>query len=238
MRLDLELINKKLVQSRSRGEDYIRRGLVLVNGNVVTKPSFSISESDKVTLSDQSREQYVSRAGEKLASVAKELGLDFTDKLVLDVGSSTGGFTDYSLKHGSKKVIAIDVGTNQLHPTLHGNPKIELHEKTDIRDFIPNQKPDLILVDVSFISVRMILAHIAEQMSAKSELVVMLKPQFEAGKSQINRGVIKNSKVRREVIHEFEIWVQNLFKIVGKADSGLAGSKGNVERFYLLKRLR
>src|SRR5690606_24377340 len=108
------------------------------------------------------KEQYVSRAGLKLASVAKVLKLDFKGRIVLDVGSSTGGFTDYALKHGAKKVYAVDVGTDQLHPSLHNNPDIELHEQTDIRDFKPAETPDIVVMDVSFISLREILPHVAK----------------------------------------------------------------------------
>src|SRR5690606_9611987 len=117
--------------------------------------------------------------GLKLASVAKLLGLDFKDKAVLDVGSSTGGFTDYALQHGAKKVFAVDVGTEQLHPSLRGNPRVELHEKTDIRDFyLPDEKPDIIVIDVSFISLREVLPHLAKNLSGKhTQIAAMLKPQ-------------------------------------------------------------
>ena len=254
-RLDQVLFLSGKTQSRSRAEDLIKRGTVRVNGNVITKPAFEVSASDKIVVSATAG-KYVSRAGEKLASVARELGLDFTNKVVLDVGSSTGGFTDFALQNGASKVVAVDVGTDQLHPTLLGNPKIELHEKTDIREIwlqssqiergtkneerrvVLSEVPDIVVIDVSFISMRKILPHISLIVNNKTLIITMLKPQFEAGKEQINRGVIKNSKVRREIIHDFEIWVQNLFKIVDKADSGLAGSKGNVERFYMLKSLR
>src|SRR5690348_3765841 len=112
-----------MVQSRSQGESEIRLGNVMVGGRVITKPGFYVSESDKITLKEQTR--YVSRAGLKLASVADKLSLEFNGATVLDVGSSTGGFTDYALRHGAKKVIAVDVGTDQLHPSLHGHERIE-----------------------------------------------------------------------------------------------------------------
>jgi 23S rRNA (cytidine1920-2'-O)/16S rRNA (cytidine1409-2'-O)-methyltransferase len=181
-------------------------------------------------------DQYVSRAGLKLASVAQTLRLDFTDKLVLDVGSSTGGFTDYALRHGASKVIAVDVGTDQLHPSLHGHPKIELHEQTDIRSIKElSDAVDIVVIDVSFISLREILPHVAKLSSPKTMVVAMVKPQFEAGREQINKGIIKNERVRRDILKEFEIWAQKLFVVIDKADSDVAGSKGNRERFYLLK---
>lgn len=229
-RLDQYLASRQLVASRSQAESYIKMGSVKVNGRVVTKSGYSISENDKIELTQV--EQYVSRAGLKLAGVAKSLNLNFEGKTVLDVGSSTGGFTDYALRNGAKKVIAVDVGTNQLHPSLHGDERIELHEKTDIRDFNPEQAIDVVVIDVSFISLRQILPHISDIVTHHAVVVPMVKPQFEASKSQINKGVIKNSAIRRSILKEFEEWVKKYFIIQAQADSQVAGEKGNVERFY------
>ena len=129
----------------------------------------------------------------------------------------------------------MDVGTNQLHPKLASNNKIELHEKTDIRDFKPKIIPDIILVDVSFISLRQILPHLAQIAGKSTQVVAMVKPQFEAGIDQINRGVIKNERIRRQIMKDFENWVKNLFKVMNKTDSEVTGGKGNIERFYLLR---
>jgi len=155
-RLDQELARRGLTPTRSQSESWIKMGKVTVDGRVITKPGIAVSEASKIELITD--EQYVSRAGLKLASVAKILNLDFKDKIVLDVGSSTGGFTDYALQHGAKKVYAVDVGTDQLHPSLHGHPRIELHEKTDIRDFKMTETPDVVVIDVSFISLQAIFA--------------------------------------------------------------------------------
>ena len=158
---------------------------------------------------------------------------------LLDVGSSTGGFTDYALQNGAKKVIAVDVGTNQLHPSLHGNSKIELHEKTDIRDFVTTQHIDIIVMDVSFISARDIVPHLKQFMNKNTILIAMVKPQFEAQKTGVkHKGVIKNAAMRRKVLAEFENWVKNEFTLIDKADSKVAGAKGNIERFYVLKLLK
>lgn len=179
---------------------------------------------------------YVSRGGLKLESLDKALKLNFKDKVVLDVGSSTGGFTDYALKHGAKRVVSVDSGTNQMHISLRNNPKVELHEKTDIREFTTNQTFDIILIDVSFISLRQILPSIKTFCGPQTLVVAMLKPQFETtAKDQKNRGVIKNERIRRQILKDFEIWAQKLFKIVAKADSKITGQKGNLERFYQLK---
>jgi 23S rRNA (cytidine1920-2'-O)/16S rRNA (cytidine1409-2'-O)-methyltransferase len=235
-RLDQALVQRKLVATRSQAESFVRLGSVTVNGKVVTKAGYAVSETDVVKLT--AIEQYVSRAGLKLASVAQALGLKLVDKVMLDVGSSTGGFTDYALQHGAKKVIAVEVGTNQLHPKLHGDPRIELHEKTDIRDFKTTEHIDIVVIDVSFISVRDILPAVARLSSNDTVIVAMVKPQFEATNSGMkHKGVIKNDRMRRDILKDFETWALNLFKIIDKSDSEVHGSKGNVERFYKLKKL-
>ena len=236
-RLDILMATRGLVSTRSQAESWTKLGKVTVDGRVVTKPGLYVNENADVRLA--ASEQYVSRAGLKLASVAQLLKLDFRDKMVLDVGSSTGGFTDYALKHGASKVYAVDVGTEQLHPSLRSDKRIELHEKTDIRDFYMNQKPDIVVMDVSFISLREILPHIAAELSTKNtQIVAMLKPQFEAGREQVNKGVIKNDAVRRQILKDFEMWAKQYFVINDKRDSEVAGTKGNRERFYLLKTTR
>ena len=232
-RLDVELVRRGLVQSRSQAENYVKLGDVYVNKKVVQKAGTPVSDTDVIEL--KSAGQYVSRAGLKLASVAEKLHVDFRDMVVLDVGSSTGGFTDYALQHGAKKVFAVDVGTDQLHPSLRSDPRIELHEKTDIRDFVPSEPIDIVVVDVSFISLRDILPHVARIVPASAQIVAMLKPQFEAGRGQTNKGVIKNNAVRRRILADFELWAERYFVIADKRDSEVAGQKGNVERFYLLR---
>lgn len=232
-RLDQALVVQALTASRSQAESYIKLGKVSVNGVTVKKAGTLVSVTDKLRLNVAT--QYVSRAGLKLASVADIFQLDFSNKTVLDVGSSTGGFTDFVLQHGATQVIAVDVGTDQLHPSLHLNPRIELHEKTDIRQFTTAHNIDVVVADVSFISLREILPSIKRLSTRSTLIVVMLKPQFEAGGSMKHKGVIKNDTMRREIIKKFEQWVAADFIIVAKADSQVSGSKGNRERFYLLR---
>ena len=233
IRLDIEMTRRGLTTTRSQAESYIKLSKVKVNGKTANKPGFFVAPSAEITLA--APEQYVGRAGLKLSSVAKLLGLNFQDKIVLDVGSSTGGFTDYALQHGARKVFAVDVGTEQLHPSLRGDVRIELHEKTDIRDFVPDKTPDIIVIDVSFISLREILPHLATEICGPdTQVVAMVKPQFEAGRNQTNKGVIKNDSVRRQILKDFELWAKDLFVIHDKRDSEVSGAKGNQERFYLL----
>lgn len=250
------MVEKGLVSSRSQGENYINLGKVRVNGVAITKSGYFIKPTDKIELLQA--EQYVSRAALKLASVADKLGLDFKDKVVLDVGSSTGGFTDYALRRGAKRVIAVDVGTDQLHVSLRDDTRIELHEKTDIRSLrlgnseeriwnkesgknphspfvILSSEPDIVAVDVSFISLRVVLPAIAALSNSQTKIVAMVKPQFEAGNAQTNKGVVKNDTLRRKILKDFEEWTKSRFVIIAKADSEVAGAKGNLERFYLLQ---
>ena len=235
-RLDQYLAATKQVSSRSQAESYIRLGQVKVNGKPAAKTGQLVDDNDIVEL--KSGEQYVGRAALKLKSADSAFHIDWVGKTVLDVGSSTGGFTQYALMHGAAKVLAVDVGTDQLHPSLRTDPRIELHEKTDIRDFTTDESIDIVVGDVSFISLREILPHVASIIRSDTVVVAMVKPQFEAGHSSIkHKGVIKNDKMRREVLKGFESWVQNVFKVIDKKDSEVAGSKGNVERFYLLKKL-
>ena len=181
---------------------------------------------------------YVSRGALKLESVVNMLHVDFKNKIVLDVGSSTGGFTDYALQHGAKLVIAVEAGTDQLHPKLHNDPRIELHEKTDIRNINElSTVPDIVVIDVSFISLRDILPSITRLVWKQTQIVAMVNPQFESGASSKHNGIIKNDKIRREIMKDFESWTRNYFRIIDKADSAVAGSKGNLERFYVLQRL-
>ena len=179
----------------------------------------------------------VGRAEFKIAGAFKEFGADLRGKLVLDIGSSTGGFTEFALRQGAEKVIAVEKGTKQMKAPLRFSPQVELHEKQDIFEFVPAEKPDVILADVSFVSLRKVLAYAKKKLAKKStEYLVMLKPQFEAPDYMLRRGVLKNNKMRREIIVNFEAWLKdNGFLIVGKKDNDVAGRFGNVERFYYLK---
>ena len=236
IRLDNLLVDRKMVESRSQAESYIKLGKVTVDGIKRTKPGFFVDVNSELKILQQV--QYVSRAGLKLESVAKKMRIDFRNKTVLDVGSSTGGFTDYSLKNGANKVIAVDVGTDQLHPKLRLNKKVELHEKTDIRNFKTNQKIDVVVIDVSFISIKEILPSVVNLSNKNTKIVAMVKPQFEAGRNGTVNGVVKNNSYRRKILQDFENWCRsNNLYIENKRDSEVKGAKGNQERFYILKKM-
>jgi ftsJ-like methyltransferase len=235
IRLDNLLVDRKMVESRSQAESYIKLGKITVDGIKRTKPGFFVDVDSELKILQ--RVQYVSRAGLKLESVAKKMRIDFRNKTVLDVGSSTGGFTDYSLKNGANKVIAVDVGTDQLHPKLRLNKKVELHEKTDIRNFKTDQKIDVVVIDVSFISIKEILPSVVNLSNKNTKIVAMVKPQFEAGRNGTVNGVVKNNSYRRKILQDFENWCRsNNLYIENKRDSEVKGMKGNQERFYILRK--
>ena len=195
----------------------------------------------------------------KIEGAVRAFNFDFHNKIVLDIGSSTGGFTEIALEHGAKKVIAVEKGTNQMKAPLRYDPRVELHEKTDIfnvkaintpfedhklgrtassvsEDEVFVTFPDIIVADVSFISLTKILKYAKIHLSrSNTTFLVMLKPQFEARPDQLNRGVVKNERIRREIIKNFESWLKRSgFVIIKKRDNDLAGKNGNLERFYWL----
>lgn len=198
----------------------------------------------------------------KLKQATEAFSFDFRGKTVLDIGSSTGGFTEYALERGASKVIAIEKGTNQMMESLKNDSRVELHEKTNIFGVVskrvledgvsdsssaaePNtevpkliiESPDVILADVSFISLKKVLSYVKKFIATKgTEFLVMLKPQFEANSKELLNGIVKNEKIRRSIIKDFEFYLkQNGFIILKKHDNELAGKNGNRERFYLLK---
>jgi 23S rRNA (cytidine1920-2'-O)/16S rRNA (cytidine1409-2'-O)-methyltransferase len=235
-RLDQLVLAHGLVKTRSQAGSYIKLGQVSVDGEIVTKPGTMLGGTPLIKL--LAAEQYVSRAGLKLASVVELMQIDFKNKTVLDVGSSTGGFTDFALRHGASRVIAVDVGSGQLHQSLRTDPRIELHEKTDIRNFKKDISIDIVLIDVSFISLREILPSVSKLANKKTTIVAMVKPQFEAGNSHMkHKGIIKNDHMRRDILRDFENWAKNYFVLTNKADSKVSGAHGNLERFYLLLKL-
>ena len=185
------------------------------------------------------KQEIVGRAELKLAGAVQAFSYDFRGKTVLDIGSSTGGFTELVLRLGAKKVVAIEKGTRQMKAPLRFDPRVDLREKTDIFMVQKGDLPeiDTVVADVSFVSLREVLEHARRLVPAQADYLVMLKPQFEASSQQLVRGVIKNERMRREIIREFENWLKmNQFTVIKKRDNELLGKVGgNRERFYLLK---
>ena len=175
----------------------------------------------------------------KLADANEKFGVDFRGKTVLDIGSSTGGFTEYALERGALKVIAVEKGTRQMREPMRSSERVELHEKTDIFDFVTKEKIEIIVADVSFISLVKIAKYAKNRFFGPATVgILMVKPQFEAGKDELFRGVVKNEKMRREILKKFENEMKSLgFLIMDKVDNKVIGRKGNVERFYLVKKI-
>jgi len=229
MRLDLYLVEQNLVRTRSQATDLINRGLVLVNGIVASKAGIEISNQE-VKLLDQIR--FVGRGGEKLMHAILDLHLDMHDKIVIDIGSSTGGFTDCALQHGAKEVYSYDVGTEQMDAELKKDPRIHLFEETNILDVkIPDA--DFILIDVSFTSIKPILRHIK---GFNKEIIALVKPQFEAGNINFKQGVLKDLKKHREILISVIDEARNLgFNVQQIIKSELKGKSGNQEYIIYIK---
>lgn len=238
-RLDQLMYEQGLASSRNQAAALIMAGRVKVDGKIITKAGNATKPIAGIQVAEGPR--YVSRAALKLESAAAKLKLNFLGKTVLDVGSSTGGFTDFALQHGANKVYAVDVGTNQLVGKLRSDPRVVVMEKTDIRKIkqLPD-KCDIAVVDVSFISLRLVLPALPGLLKPAGQIVAMAKPQFEADKktASMHKGVIKNDTTRRSILKELELWLKQYFLVIDKADSAVAGAKGNIERFYLLKLIK
>lgn len=227
MRLDKYLVNK-YNYSRSRATDLIKLGSVSVNGKVILKPAKQIAIADEIVIFDKIK--YVSRAGLKLEEAIDHFNLDFKNKTILDVGSSTGGFTEVSLKRGANRVYAYDVGKNQMVEGLKNDKRVYLFEQTNILKANP-EKVDICLIDVSFVSIRPIIKHLKE----KANLFIMLfKPQFETKAKDLYGGVIKSEKVLNKLIISFkEFLTEEKISLKGELKLSLKGKKGNQEYIFI-----
>ena len=229
------LLERGLVATRTQAQALIMAGQVSAVGKRLDKPGATVDEATVLHIKEQPR--YASRAGEKLASVIDVFEVDFTDKIVLDVGSSTGGFTDLALQHAASQVFCVDVGTGQLAYKLRQDPRVTVMEQTDIRVAELPSLADIAVMDVSFISLTKVLEATAALVKPGGVIIAMAKPQFEAGKLLADkyRGVIPMGQEREKVLSELRHWISERFTIMGEKDSGLSGAEGNIERFFLLR---
>jgi 23S rRNA (cytidine1920-2'-O)/16S rRNA (cytidine1409-2'-O)-methyltransferase len=236
-RLDVFLVEKQLVRSRSEAADLIRRGLVSVNGAVVTKPAFRCDASAAVSLSEEAG-QYVSRGGLKLAAALDAFGFDPRARVALDIGASTGGFTQVLLARGAARVYAVDVGRGQLHSSLSEDARVVSLEATDARALTRAIIPEpvgAITADVSFISLPKSLPSALALAAPGAWLAALVKPQFEAGRDNIGKGgIVKSEAAREQALQDVEAFIasQPGWTVVGTAPSPITGQSGNVE--YLL----
>ena len=231
MRLDEYLVKSGLVESRNKAKELIKSSKIKVNGKIETKPSLKV-ENPEIEILEK---VYVSRAAWKLKNYLEKYGIDFKEKAVIDVGSSTGGFSEVALEKGAKKVVCVDVGDNQLHEKLRKNPKVEVYENTDIRDFTYPKKFDILVSDVSFIS----LLKIFDKLSTLSdEMILLFKPQFEVGKEakRDKRGVVIDKEAVKRARENFEEYVSREYDILRSEESSIKGKEGNLEYIYHLRR--
>jgi 23S rRNA (cytidine1920-2'-O)/16S rRNA (cytidine1409-2'-O)-methyltransferase len=230
-RVDVLLVERGLADSRTQAQALVMAGLV----PGYDKPGTQVDEDAELTV--KGRRPYVSRGGEKLANGLDRLGVDPDGLDCIDVGSSTGGFTDLLLQRGARRVIAVDVGTHQLHEKLRGDPRVTVMEQTNARELAELPfAPELVVCDVSFISVRIALPPVLALAAPGWQAVVLVKPQFEAGRADVPKGVVREPATRARVLREVaEAAVGWGSSVAGVVDSGLPGPKGNREFFLHLR---
>ena len=233
MRLDSYLVDSGLFESRNRASVAIKSGLVSVDAKVVTKPSFRVDELANVKV--QESKFYISRAAKKLEEYLKEYNLPIDDARCLDIGSSTGGFTQMLLENGASSVDCVDVGKEQLHNSLRENSNVNVFEQTDIRDF-KSEPYDLIVSDVSFISLLKIVDSVDSLSSSSTTTICLLfKPQFEVGLGvkRDSKGVVLDKNAIESAKRDFELKTKELgWQIVDTRASRVSGKEGNIEHFY------
>lgn len=239
-RLDKLLVQRGLASSRERARALIMEGKVLVDGRPVTKAGALVGDASSVSLKEPDI-PYVSRGGLKLKAAVEHFGIGLKGKTVMDVGASTGGFTDYMLSQGARKVYAIDVGYGQFDWGLRQDPRVVLLERTNIRyldrERIP-EEVDLASVDVSFISLMNVIPRVTEFLRPGGEIIALVKPQFEVGKEEVGKGgVVREEEKRLKAVSSLrEFFDKHGLVTVGTMESPVKGQKGNVEYFIYLKK--
>jgi 23S rRNA (cytidine1920-2'-O)/16S rRNA (cytidine1409-2'-O)-methyltransferase len=237
-RADLLLVERGLFESRAKAQAAIEAGRVAANGKLITKPSETIPAD--AAIDAEPAHPWVSRGGVKLAGALEQYPIDIEDHVCVDVGASTGGFTEVLLNYGASLVYAIDVGREQLHPSLRGNPKIISMEETDIRSLAGKRlekRPDVVVIDVSFISLKHVLPAVLPLAAAPMHLLVLIKPQFEADRKHSKKGIIRDEAVHRAVCEDISKFAASL----GCTDikvfpSSITGGDGNTEFFLGARR--
>lgn len=234
-RLDNYLVEHDLAGSRNKAQSFIKEGLVSVNGEQIIKSSFVLKESDKVVVREH--REYVSRSAFKLSAFLDELKIDLKGKIALDIGSSTGGFTQVLLENGVKEVDAVDVGKEQLHRSLRDDNRVCSHEGCDIREFSSDKEFEVVVSDVAFISLLNILSSIDRL--AKKTIILLFKPQFEVGREakRDKNGVVTDEKAILSAMIKFEDACSlNGWKLVKKSPAKLTGKEGNLEYCYFFEK--
>jgi len=243
-RIDILMQTRGIAESRTKAQAMIMAGVVLVNEQRVDKASETYSEDVVIRIKGDSPEsRYVSRGGLKLEKALDEFGIDVTGLTCLDVGSSTGGFTDCLLQHGAKHVFAIDSGTNQLVWKLRNDPRVEVRENTNARELKPADFPsafDLIVMDVSFISVTKIFPALLDLLAPDGKIVTLIKPQFEVGRGEVGKGgIVREPEKHLRVVNEINEFANKLgLTCLGVIESPILGAEGNKEFLSLYERAK
>lgn len=231
VRADLLLLERGLFESRARAQAAIAAGLVSADGVVLRKASETVLAAAKIEA--QAAHPYVSRGGVKLAAALDAFGFDAAGLTCLDVGASTGGFSDVLLRRGAAHVYAIDVGQAQLHESLHGHPRLTSLESQDIRTLDPGlfaEAPTLAVIDVSFISLKLVLPAVAKLLAPQARLIALVKPQFETKRSALKKGVLRDELLQQQICAEIADVVSDLgFAVSGLIPSPIDGGDGNRE---------
>jgi len=237
-RVDLLLVERGLFESRAKAQAAIAAGLVLADDTVVTKASSEIPVD--ATLVATPAHPYVSRGGVKLAAALDHGGIDVKDKICLDIGASTGGFSEVLAQRGAKRIVAVDVGHGQLHPKLQSRPEIVSFEGTDIRTLTPAQldePPQLIVIDVSFISLKLVLPAAFALAAPSCTVVALIKPQFEVRRSDLKKGIVRDDALRTQVCDEIAAFITAQgWHAQPPFPSPITGGDGNVEFFVIASR--
>lgn len=235
-RLDAFLVEKGFFETRNLAQSAIMEGRVLVNDRKIEKAGFSVYESSDIRIIGDDP-PFVSRGGLKLQAAIENFGIDVTEKICLDIGASTGGFTDCLLQNWASKVVALDVGRGLIHNKLRQDHRVELREGINARYIDENEfdfQFDLMTIDVSFISQKMIFPVLKPHLKIGGIIIALIKPQFEAGKENVGKGgIVRDKAVRAKVVDEIiDAYMQAGFEIIGTMESPIKGMDGNVE--YLI----
>jgi 23S rRNA (cytidine1920-2'-O)/16S rRNA (cytidine1409-2'-O)-methyltransferase len=241
-RIDRLLVDRGLAESRTKAQALVMAGLVLADEIRIEKPSQMVSVSASIRLKGESEEaKYASRAGLKLEHALQHFGVDPAGWICIDIGSSTGGFTDCLLAHGASKIAAIDSGTNQMIWRLRNDSRVDLRENTNARTLSPAhfaEKFDLATIDVSFISVTKLLPVVVRLLKERGKIIVLIKPQFEVGKGEVGKGgIVREPEKHRLVVRDVDAAAEELeLSVVGVTKSPILGAKGNAEFLALYER--
>lgn len=232
------MVSRRIVKSRNVAQQLIKEEKVFVNDRMISKPSFSVNDDDNIVIKGE-LPKYVGRGGLKLEKALSEFNIDLSDKLCIDIGASTGGFTDCMLQNGARLVYAVDVGKDQLDERLRTDKRVISLENTDVREAAEkiSDIADFISVDVSFISLKLVLPEVKTLLKQRGQAVALIKPQFEVGKSGLGKhGIVKSDMLRSKAVNEIKDFAEQIgFAVSEIIQSPITGGDGNIEYLiYLL----